>query len=82
MELGQLGVWYFFDGLSSPAAAEAAKRIESCYGSFGCLRQSVSRRLHSIMGAVTDGDPECGDGNYQHLSPRTGCHASLAEFAL
>ena len=29
MELGQLGVWYFFDGLSSPAAAEAAKRIES-----------------------------------------------------
>ena len=34
------------------------------------------------MGAVTDGDPECGDGNYQHLSPRTGCHASLAEFAL
>lgn len=29
MELGKLGVWYFFDGLSSPAAAAAAKRIES-----------------------------------------------------
>ena len=29
MELGQLGVWYFFDGLSSEASAATAKRIES-----------------------------------------------------
>ena len=28
MQLGKLGVWYFFDGISSPDAAEAAKRIE------------------------------------------------------
>ena len=27
MQLGKLGVWYFFDSLSSQAAAEAAKRI-------------------------------------------------------
>jgi len=29
MELGKLGVWYFFDGTPAAAAAEAAKRIES-----------------------------------------------------
>lgn len=29
MELGKLGVWYFFDGLTSPQAAAAAQRIES-----------------------------------------------------
>jgi probable F420-dependent oxidoreductase len=29
MELGKLGVWYFLDGLDSPAAAQAAQRIES-----------------------------------------------------
>ena len=29
METGKLGVWYFFDGLSSKDAADAAKRIES-----------------------------------------------------
>jgi probable F420-dependent oxidoreductase len=28
MHVGKLGVWYFFDGLPAPAAAEAAKRIE------------------------------------------------------
>lgn len=28
MELGKLGVWYFFDGLPAPAAAAAAQRIE------------------------------------------------------
>ncbi len=29
MNIGKLGIWYFFDGLPAPAAAEAAKRIES-----------------------------------------------------
>lgn len=29
MDTGKLGVWYFFDGLSSTAAAAAAKRIEA-----------------------------------------------------
>ena len=29
MNLGKLGVWYFFDAMSSEEAAEAAKRIES-----------------------------------------------------
>ncbi len=28
MELGKLGVWYFFDGMSSAQAAETAKRVE------------------------------------------------------
>ena len=28
MDIGKLGVWYFFDGLPSSAAAEAAQRIE------------------------------------------------------
>ncbi len=35
MNVGKLGVWYFFDGLPAPAAAEAAKRIESL--GFGTL---------------------------------------------
>ena len=29
MNLGKLGVWFFFDGTSSTSAAETAKRIES-----------------------------------------------------
>jgi len=29
MNTGKLGVWYFFDGLPAPQAAESAKRIES-----------------------------------------------------
>jgi probable F420-dependent oxidoreductase len=29
MDIGKLGVWYFFEGLPAPAAAEAAQRIES-----------------------------------------------------
>jgi len=29
MNLGKLGVWYFFDGLTSEAAAQAAQRIEA-----------------------------------------------------
>ena len=29
MDTGKLGVWYFFDGMSSADAAAAAKRIES-----------------------------------------------------
>ena len=29
MDTGKLGVWYFFDGVSSADAAAAAKRIES-----------------------------------------------------
>ncbi|MEQ8858550.1 MAG: TIGR03620 family F420-dependent LLM class oxidoreductase [Pseudomonadales bacterium] len=28
MDIGRLGVWYFFDGLPAPEAAEAARRIE------------------------------------------------------
>ncbi|MEM8767961.1 MAG: TIGR03620 family F420-dependent LLM class oxidoreductase [Pseudomonadota bacterium] len=35
MNTGKLGVWYFFDGLPAPAAAEAAQRIESL--GFGTL---------------------------------------------
>ncbi|MEM6707831.1 MAG: TIGR03620 family F420-dependent LLM class oxidoreductase [Pseudomonadota bacterium] len=29
MDLGRMGVWYFFDGLPAPVAAEAAQRIEA-----------------------------------------------------
>ena len=29
MKLGKLGVWYFFDAMSSREAADTAKRIES-----------------------------------------------------
>ena len=29
MNLGKLGVWFFFDGITSTEAAETAKRIES-----------------------------------------------------
>ena len=37
MDLGKLGVWYFFDGVTTDVATEAAQRIESLgYGTLGC----------------------------------------------
>ena len=35
MDTGKLGVWYFFDGMTSPEAAKTAQRIESL--GFGTL---------------------------------------------
>ncbi|MFT7688222.1 MAG: putative F420-dependent oxidoreductase [Candidatus Azotimanducaceae bacterium] len=43
MDLGKLGVWYFFDGLSSADAAVAAKRIESLGYSALWLPETVGK---------------------------------------
>lgn len=43
MNLGKLGVWYFFDGLSSADAAVAAKRIESLGYSALWLPETVGK---------------------------------------
>jgi probable F420-dependent oxidoreductase len=43
MELGKLGVWYFFDGVPAAAAAEAAKRIESLGYSALWIPETVGR---------------------------------------
>ena len=39
MDLGKLGVWYFFDGIGTEQATAAAQRIESMgYGITGYQR--------------------------------------------
>jgi len=43
MELGKLGVWYFFDGVPAAAAAAAAKRIESLGYSALWIPETVGR---------------------------------------
>ncbi|MFM8355944.1 MAG: TIGR03620 family F420-dependent LLM class oxidoreductase [Gammaproteobacteria bacterium] len=43
MELGKLGVWYFFDGTPAAAAAEAAKRIEALGYSALWIPETVGR---------------------------------------
>ena len=43
MDLGKLGVWYFFDGLSSVDAAAAAQRIESLGYSALWLPETVGK---------------------------------------
>ncbi len=43
MKLGQLGVWYFLDGMPAPAAAAAAKRIESLGYSALWIPETIGR---------------------------------------
>jgi probable F420-dependent oxidoreductase len=43
MQLGKMGVWYFFDGLPAAAAAEAAKRVESLGYSALWVPETVGR---------------------------------------
>jgi probable F420-dependent oxidoreductase len=43
MQLGKMGVWYFFDGLPATAAAEAAKRVESLGYSALWVPETVGR---------------------------------------
>ena len=43
MKFGNLGVWFFFDGLSSPDSAEAAQRIESLGYSILWIPETVGK---------------------------------------
>ena len=43
MNLGKLGVWYFFDGVPAPQAAEAAQRIEGLGYSALWIPETVGR---------------------------------------
>jgi len=49
MNLGKLGVWYFFDGVPAPQAAEAAQRIEGLGYSALWIPETVGR--HSLVHA-------------------------------
>jgi len=49
MRLGKLGVWYFFDGVPAPQAAEAAQRIEGLGYSALWIPETVGR--HSLVHA-------------------------------
>lgn len=49
MKLGKLGVWYFFDGVPAPQAAEAAQRIEGLGYSALWIPETVGR--HTLVHA-------------------------------
>ncbi len=49
MNLGKLGVWYFFDGVPAPQAAEAAQRIEGLGYSALWIPETVGR--HTLVHA-------------------------------
>ena len=57
MNLGKLGVWFFFDGITSKEAAETAKRIESLGYSALWIPETVGKNpmvLASWLLANTD----------------------------
>ena len=43
MDVGKLGIWYFFDNASSPEAAASARRIESLGYDTLCLPETVGK---------------------------------------
>ena len=43
MKLGELGVWYFLDGMPAAVAAAAAKRIESLGYSALWIPETIGR---------------------------------------
>jgi probable F420-dependent oxidoreductase len=73
METGKLGVWYFFDGLPAPAAAQAAQRVEALgYGTLW-IPETVGRHplVHaSWLLANTSGlNVATGIANIYHREP-------------
>ena len=85
MDTGKLGVWYFFDGLSSVEAAAAAQRIESLgYGTLW-LPETVGRSpvvLASwLLGNTTKLNIATGIMNIYPREPGVtmGAQKSLAE---
>ena len=52
MNIGKLGVWYFFDGLPATAAAEAARRIEELgYGTLW-IPETVGKHPLTVLNSV------------------------------
>jgi alkanesulfonate monooxygenase SsuD/methylene tetrahydromethanopterin reductase-like flavin-dependent oxidoreductase (luciferase family) len=73
MNVGKLGVWYFFDGLPAPAAAEAAKRIEALgYGTLW-IPETVGRHplVHASWLLANTGTLNIATGiaNIYHREP-------------
>jgi probable F420-dependent oxidoreductase len=73
MDIGKLGVWYFFDPLPAPEAAEAAKRIESLgYGALW-IPETVGRHpfVHAswLLANTTDLVVATGIANIYHREP-------------
>lgn len=73
MQLGKLGVWYFFDSLSSQAAAEAAKRIEDMNYSALWIPEAVGRHpfVHAgwLLASTTKLILATGIANIYHREP-------------
>jgi probable F420-dependent oxidoreductase len=73
MNTGKLGVWYFFDGLPAPVAAEAAKRIEALgYGTLW-IPETVGRHplVHAswLLANTTKLNLATGIANIYHREP-------------
>ncbi len=73
MNTGKLGVWYFFDGLPAPLAAEAAKRIESLgYGTLW-IPETVGRHplVHAswLLANTSSLNVATGIANIYHREP-------------
>ena len=85
MELGKLGVWFFFDGTTSAEAAETAKKIESLGYSVLWIPETVGKNpmvLASWLLANTqDLIIATGIANIYHREPSVTLAAqnSLAE---
>lgn len=73
MELGRLGVWYFTDGLSAPAAAATAKRIEDLGYSALWIPETVGRNpfVHAswLLANTTKLVIATGIANIYHREP-------------
>ena len=85
MNLGKLGVWYFFDGVPAPMAAEAAKRIESLgYGTLW-IPETVGRHplVHAswLLANTSTLNLATGIANLYHREPGVtlAAHNSLNE---
>ena len=85
MNLGKLGVWYFFDGVPAPMAAEAAKRIESLgYGTLW-IPETVGRHplVHAswLLANTSTLNLATGIANIYHREPGVtlAAHNSLNE---
>ena len=85
MNTGKLGVWYFFDGLPAPQAAESAKRIESLgYGTLW-IPETVGRHplVHAswLLANTSTLNLATGIANIYHREPGVtlAAHNSLNE---
>ena len=73
MNLGKLGVWYFFDGVSARAAADAARRIEQLGYSALWIPETVGRNalVHAswLLANTTTLNIATGIANIYHREP-------------